>query len=295
MEPLDGLTVLIPARGGSKTVPDKNLRLVNNVPLVVHVANVCRQVGQVVVTTDSPRIAAVCKMHGIPTLARPAELADDEATVDEVVVYHLDNNHVPYPLLVVQPTVPEITARQLVQFIDSADQSGVDSAVLAVPHPHIMWNSRGLAVNDERSNRQDMEPLAREIGIRYHRETSAPPTNVVPMLSVHPLTDIDTLARTLFGEARGELYGGRVAVANVIINRAASQVTWWGNTVEEVCRKPKQFSCWDLKFNKPNYLFSHDELLSFNLFLLIASGFRADRGADGKLGFPRLIGVWTLL
>lgn len=54
----------------------------------------------------------------------------------------------------------------------------------------------------------------------------------------------EILARTIFGEARGELHGGRVAVANVIMNRVGKP-RWWGTTVDEVCKKPKQFSCWN--------------------------------------------------
>lgn len=60
---------------------------------------------------------------------------------------------------------------------------------------------------------------------------------------------IDTLARTLYGEARGESVRGREAVAAVVVNRVrharARGGYWWGTTVEEVCRKPYQFSCWN--------------------------------------------------
>lgn len=53
----------------------------------------------------------------------------------------------------------------------------------------------------------------------------------------------DTVARTLWGEARGEGVAGMVAVACVILNRA-KRPRWWGSNVEQVCRKPYQFSCW---------------------------------------------------
>lgn len=55
--------------------------------------------------------------------------------------------------------------------------------------------------------------------------------------------DVDTLARTIWGEARGEGYQGMQAVANVVVNRARIG-GWWGTTIETVCRKPWQFSCW---------------------------------------------------
>ena len=61
--------------------------------------------------------------------------------------------------------------------------------------------------------------------------------------------DVDVLARTIYGEARGEGLAGMEAVANVIINRVrfarARGGCWWGSTVKDVCLKPKQFSCWN--------------------------------------------------
>lgn len=56
--------------------------------------------------------------------------------------------------------------------------------------------------------------------------------------------DWEALARTIYGESRGEPYEGQVAVAWVVKNRAA-RPSWWGKTIEEVCFKPKQFSCWN--------------------------------------------------
>ena len=65
---------------------------------------------------------------------------------------------------------------------------------------------------------------------------------------------IDTLARTIWGEARGESVRGREAVAACIMNRVAKAEArgghWWGSTVVEVCRAPWQFSCWNE--NDPN-------------------------------------------
>lgn len=67
--------------------------------------------------------------------------------------------------------------------------------------------------------------------------------------------DVDILARTIYGEARGESISGMEAVASVVLNRAAFSKRrghyWWGNTVGEVCRQPWQFSCWNK--NDPNY------------------------------------------
>jgi spore germination cell wall hydrolase CwlJ-like protein len=72
--------------------------------------------------------------------------------------------------------------------------------------------------------------LAMAYGYRKHRK----------------LEDIDILARTIYGEARGENQEGRIAVANVIINRA-NHGGWWGDSIKKTCLKPYQFSCWNAK------------------------------------------------
>ena len=61
--------------------------------------------------------------------------------------------------------------------------------------------------------------------------------------------DIDTLARTIYGEARGETLKGKIAVAHVVLNRVKAK-SWWGRTIHGVCRKPWQFSAWNA--NDPN-------------------------------------------
>ena len=62
------------------------------------------------------------------------------------------------------------------------------------------------------------------------------------------LSDIDILARTVFGEARGESIEGKKAVARVILNRFAAK--YMGDTITGVCLRPWQFSCWNE--NDPN-------------------------------------------
>ena len=63
------------------------------------------------------------------------------------------------------------------------------------------------------------------------------------------MTDIDILARTIVGEARGEGDIGMQGVANVVLNRT-NIGGWWGDTITTVCQKPYQFSCWNE--NDPN-------------------------------------------
>ena len=73
----------------------------------------------------------------------------------------------------------------------------------------------------------------------------------------HRKLEIDVLARTIWGEARGEGREGMEAVAGVVMNRARIAEEkggcWWGNSVIQICQKPYQFSCWnrdDANFRK---------------------------------------------
>ena len=59
--------------------------------------------------------------------------------------------------------------------------------------------------------------------------------------------DIDILARTIYGEARGETDEGKRAVGLCILNRYRSNKWFAGNTIAETCQKPWQFSCWNKK------------------------------------------------
>jgi spore germination cell wall hydrolase CwlJ-like protein len=67
--------------------------------------------------------------------------------------------------------------------------------------------------------------------------------------------DRDILARTLWGEARGESLVGQIAVAWTIRNRVndGKEKSWWGEGYAGVCQKPYQFSCWNR--NDPNYTY----------------------------------------
>jgi len=72
--------------------------------------------------------------------------------------------------------------------------------------------------------------------------------------------DLEVTAKTVYGEARGEPEGGKVAVAWVIRNRAETQ--YRGGTPEEVCLRPAQFSCWnpgDPNLPKLKYLNTQSE------------------------------------
>ena len=99
---------LIPARGGSKGVPNKNIRMIYGKPLIVWTierALQARLLDEVVVSTDSEEIAAIAKENGAKVMMRPEELATDTASTQNVMKYTLQQR--PADILVLlQPTSP---------------------------------------------------------------------------------------------------------------------------------------------------------------------------------------------
>jgi N-acylneuraminate cytidylyltransferase len=85
---------LIPARGGSKRIPRKNVKLFAGLPMIAHSLRAAREAGvfdRIVVSTDCAEIASVARAHGaeVPFL-RPAALSDDLAGTDAVIQHALD-------------------------------------------------------------------------------------------------------------------------------------------------------------------------------------------------------------
>jgi spore germination cell wall hydrolase CwlJ-like protein len=97
--------------------------------------------------------------------------------------------------------------------------------------------------------------------------------------------DRDVLARTLWGEARGETLAGQIAVAWTIRNRVndGKLKSWWGEGYAGVCQKPYQFSCWNK--NDPNYAYlSSAKLIPFREFA--QAQIAADQVMAGKVSDP---------
>lgn len=154
----------VPARGGSKGIPAKNLQLVDNAPLVIHACRILERAGvrDIRVSTDDHDIAAVASAYGYHVEHRDT-LADDTASVDDLVRYwrqaHDDM------LVVVQPTVPQLDPITLAEAITEADVSDMGIA-LTTPAPHIYWQNGAMLT--PRAQRQDADPIHREIGARVY-------------------------------------------------------------------------------------------------------------------------------
>ncbi len=137
---------VIPARGGSKGVPGKNLAPVGGVPLVVRAVRAClaaRHVTEVVVSTDDEEIAGVALAAGAEVVVRPTELSGDTASSEAAVLHALDAQAAPVDVvLLVQCTSPFVTAAD-VDGVAAAVLAGADSAVTVAPFHGFVWREEG--------------------------------------------------------------------------------------------------------------------------------------------------------
>ncbi len=120
---------LIPARGGSKGVPGKNIKRINGKPLIawtIERALESRRLDKVVVSTDSGEIARIAREKGAEILMRPAGLATDTASTQAVMEHALQN----YPsdiLVLLQPTSPYRSEGLIDACIDEFIENQYDS------------------------------------------------------------------------------------------------------------------------------------------------------------------------
>ncbi len=152
---LDKLRVvaLIPARGGSKSVPKKNIRNLGGKPLLawsVEVARAVPEITDVIVSTDDERIAAAARACGAAVMARPAALATDTALVIDTVrdvLQRLEADHrAADTIVLLEPTCPFRSPDDVRACLDLLTARSCDSVATfgeAKLHPHRAWRLSG--------------------------------------------------------------------------------------------------------------------------------------------------------
>lgn len=139
---------VIPARGGSKGIPRKNLAVVDGQPLIAHTirtAKSCSGLTRVIVSTDDDEISAVARQHGAEVpFVRPRKLSTDQAKSADVVLHALNTIEQEegrrYDVIcLLEPTSPLRTTADVSGALDMLASSGTDAVVsvyrVEAPHP----------------------------------------------------------------------------------------------------------------------------------------------------------------
>jgi YrbI family 3-deoxy-D-manno-octulosonate 8-phosphate phosphatase len=148
---------VIPARGGSKGVPGKNLAPVGGIPLVARAVRECVAAGHVthvVVSTDDPSIAEVARSAGAEVVLRPADIAGDTATSEAAVLHAMDAHEAAHGgapvdiVLLVQCTSPFITSEEIDGVAEAVISGGADTAHTVAPFHGFVWREDTDAAPD---------------------------------------------------------------------------------------------------------------------------------------------------
>ena len=201
---------VIPARGGSKGIPRKNVRLMNGKPLIAYSlmnAKSCELIDDIVVTTDDDELLAIANMYGVDVVRRREELARDSVTLDPVVydaVCQMEKRkEYKYDIVItLQATSPLLKSQTLNRAVDKFLKDDKDTYISVVNHAHLSWgkDENGYFPNyKERLNRQMLPPDYMETGAFFitKREFVTNSSRLGKNISVYEVdekesTDIDT-------------------------------------------------------------------------------------------------------
>jgi CMP-N-acetylneuraminic acid synthetase len=176
---------IIPARGQSKGIPRKNIRLLCGLPLLAYTAQTAlasRRVSSVILSTDDKEIAEVGRQHGlrVPFL-RPAELARDDSPTLPVIRHAIEwaesNGEFYEAVCILQPTTPLRSAELVDRCIGLLETSGADSVTTMLPvparlNPHWVYFEDATGVF--RLSTGESEPITRRQNLppAFHRDGS---------------------------------------------------------------------------------------------------------------------------
>lgn len=175
------IIAIIPARGGSKGIPRKNIRFLGGKPLIAHTiteALKSRYIDRVVVSTEDEEIAGIAKEYGAEVLGRPIGLASDSTPTEAVLEYVIkylkwEGGYEVDVVVLLQPTSPLRNIRHIDAAVETFFINKYDSLLSVCYSDVFLWR-----VNDQdphplnydfknRLRRQDREPEYRENGAIY--------------------------------------------------------------------------------------------------------------------------------
>ena len=175
---------IIPARGGSKGIPGKNIKPFLGIPLVVHsirAALAAETVSDVVVTSDDPAILEIARQAGAIPLLRPIEISGDEASSESALLHAIEMCDVcrdAQTIVFLQCTSPLTTADEIDSVVRARDRLEADTAFSVVEVHAFLWeiapDGTGIGINHDatqpRQRRQDRPAQFRETGAIYALE-----------------------------------------------------------------------------------------------------------------------------
>lgn len=168
------VVAIIPARGGSKGIPRKNVRQLAGTPLITHTLLQAQQtpgLDRIIVSTDDPEIAAISEQLGVEVVWRPKEISGDTATSESALVHVLDHlrdteSYEPELVVFLQATSPLRRDRDIQDAMETLESEQADSLFSAGPVHGFVWRSVAdtlTPINYDPTQRQRRQDLVETI------------------------------------------------------------------------------------------------------------------------------------
>ena len=200
------ILAVIPARAGSKAIPNKNIRSVNGHPMIYYAINNAvssKYITDVVVSTDSYEVRIIAEQMGVRCHWRCPELCEDSVALDAVVYDAVISDEKKYDYVVtMQPTSPTLKVSTLDAAIKYSIENDLDTLISAINHPHLSWREEGgqkVPNYKKRLNRQYLPANYMETGafVISRREVVSEHSRIGKKLDVYEVSeneaiDVDT-------------------------------------------------------------------------------------------------------
>ena len=164
------ILAVIPARAGSRGIPNKNIRIIGGHPLIYYSINNARRsklITDIVVSTDSSAVGIIAGQMGVGLRWREERLTKDDVTLDSVIYDAIPKDEKWDYIVTLQPTSPTLTVETLDKAITYCIENQLDTLISAINAPHLSWGEKdGKKVPNytERLNRQYLPPCYLETG-----------------------------------------------------------------------------------------------------------------------------------
>ena len=177
---------IIPARGGSRGIPRKNVRILAGKPLIAHTierALQARLVDRVLVSTDDDEIAAVSEQYGAEIIWRPTDISGDTASSELALLHAIDylqetEGYRPALVVFLQCTSPLTLPEDIDGTVQSLVEENADSALAVTPFHFFLWrrdkSGDAVGINHDkqvRPLRQERKQQFLETGAVYVMRT----------------------------------------------------------------------------------------------------------------------------
>lgn len=181
------ILAIIPARGGSKGIPRKNVLPLAGKPLLAYtVTEALRSdlISRLVVSTDDPEIAQVSQDYGAEVVQRPIEISGDLASSEDALLHAISHlreteGYQPDIIVFLQATSPLTQAEDIDGTIQAMIDQDADSALAVIPFHYFLWmmdqSGDAVGINHDkrvRPLRQEREPQYLETGAVYAMKTA---------------------------------------------------------------------------------------------------------------------------